>query len=231
MAAAPIIKGATKGLQALANMLKVSPTKTVKKGKGKSGDVIEYILTDKQKDSLKTKAKNVAQKKAKGPITAKQKALMEAANKLGNSKDEKEIKRLVASGIKEERDLKRLTDVDDLGRPVSKQIPPWDESVKDRAGFKKASAAQRRRLINQGFARVNKKGQLVSTKQYADSQENVAETMGIKKSSIPKDAGEQAKFTGEIRKRGGVVKRKFGGQIGRPRGVGAALRGYGKGYK
>ena len=36
MAAAPIIKGATKGLQALANMLKVSPTKTVKKGKGKS---------------------------------------------------------------------------------------------------------------------------------------------------------------------------------------------------
>ena len=199
MAATPIIKGATKGLQALANMLKVSPTKTVKKGKGKSGDVIEYILTDKQKDSLKTKAKNVAQKKAKGPITTKQKELMAAANKLGNSKDEKEIKRLVSSGIKEERDLKRLTDVDDLGRPV--------------------------------FARVNKKGQLVSTKQYADSQENVAETMGIKKSSIPKDAGEQAKFTGEIRKRGGIVKRKFGGQIGRPRGVGAALRGYGKGYK
>ena len=91
MAAAPIIKGATKGLQALSNMLKVSPTKTVKKGKGKSGDVIEYILTDKQKDSLKTKAKNVAQKKAKGPITAKQKSLMEAANKLGNSKDEKEL--------------------------------------------------------------------------------------------------------------------------------------------
>jgi LysM repeat protein len=28
-----------------------------------------------------------------------------------------------------------------------------------------------------------------------------------------------------------VVARKYGGQIGRPRGVGAALRGYGKGYK
>jgi len=28
-----------------------------------------------------------------------------------------------------------------------------------------------------------------------------------------------------------VVERKFGGQIGSPRGVGAALRGYGKGYK
>tara|TARA_Y100001938_G_scaffold151108_1_gene246123 strand:+ start:1987 stop:2622 length:636 start_codon:yes stop_codon:yes gene_type:complete len=28
-----------------------------------------------------------------------------------------------------------------------------------------------------------------------------------------------------------VVERKFGGQIGTPRGVGAALRGYGKGYK
>ena len=28
-----------------------------------------------------------------------------------------------------------------------------------------------------------------------------------------------------------VVSRKHGGQIGRPRGVGAALRGYGKGYK
>jgi len=226
--AAPLI---SKGFQALAKMLKVAPTKTVKKGKGKSGDVIEYILTNKQKDSLKTKAKNVAQKKAKGPITSKQKALMEAANKLGNSKDEKEIKRLVASGIKEERDLKRLTDVDDLGRPLSKQIPPWDESVKDRAGFKKASTAQRRRLINQGFAKVNKKGQLVSTREWADSQENISKEMGIKKSSIPKDAGEQAKFTGEIRKYGGVVKRKSGGQIGSPRGVGAALRGYGKGYK
>ena len=29
----------------------------------------------------------------------------------------------------------------------------------------------------------------------------------------------------------GVIKKKSGGQIGRPRGVGAALRGYGKGYK
>jgi LysM repeat protein len=28
-----------------------------------------------------------------------------------------------------------------------------------------------------------------------------------------------------------VVERKYGGQIGTPRGVGAALRGYGKGYK
>ena len=28
-----------------------------------------------------------------------------------------------------------------------------------------------------------------------------------------------------------VVERKSGGQIGTPRGVGAALRGYGKGYK
>ena len=28
-----------------------------------------------------------------------------------------------------------------------------------------------------------------------------------------------------------VVARKYGGQIGKPRGVGAALRGYGKGYK
>ena len=28
-----------------------------------------------------------------------------------------------------------------------------------------------------------------------------------------------------------VVSRKYGGQIGTPRGVGAALRGYGKGYK
>ncbi len=169
--------------------------------------------------------------KAKAALNARQKKLLNAANKLGNSKDEKEIKRIVASGIKEDLNVKRLTDVDDIGRPLSKQIPPWDESVKDRAGFKKASAAQRRRLVDQGFARVNKKGQLVSTKKWADSQENVAETMGIKKSSIPADAAEQAKFTGEIRKRGGMVKRKFGGQIGTPRGVGAALRGYGKGYK
>ncbi len=227
--AAPLI---SKGFQALANILKVAPKKTVKKGKGKSGDVVEYILTDKQKDSLKSKAKSIMGKsKAKAALNARQKKLLNAANKLGNSKDEKEIKRIVASGIKEDLNVKRLTDVDDIGRPLSKQIPPWDESVKDRAGFKKASAAQRRRLVDQGFAIVNKKGQLVSTKKWADSQENVAKTMGIKKSSIPADAAEQAKFTGEIRKRGGMVKRKFGGQIGTPRGVGAALRGYGKGYK
>ena len=28
-----------------------------------------------------------------------------------------------------------------------------------------------------------------------------------------------------------VVERKYGGQIGTPKGIGKALRGYGKGYK
>ena len=148
--------GLAKGaLKALTNILDIAPKKTVKKGKGKSGDVVEYILTDKQKDSLKSKAKSIMGKpKAKAALNARQKKLLNAANKLGNSKDEKEIKRIVASGIKEDLNVKRLTDVDDIGRPLSKQIPPWDESVKDRAGFKKASAAQRRRLVDQGFARV-----------------------------------------------------------------------------
>ena len=62
MAAAPIIKGATKGLHALANMLNVSPTKTVKKGKGKSGDVIEYILTDKQKEAGRKRNQAISKK-------------------------------------------------------------------------------------------------------------------------------------------------------------------------
>ena len=217
----------SKGVSAIAKILKVAPTKTVKKGKGKSGDVIEYILTDKQKDSLKSKVKTVAKPKAKGPMTYKQKQLIAASKKLGNSKDEKEIKKLVMSSVKEERALKRLTDVDAQGRPLSKHIPPWDESVKDRAGFKKASAAQKRRLIKQKLAIVNKKGQLVSTGQYAETQRNVAEKMGIKKSSIPRDAEQQALYEGTIKKHGGVVKRKHGGPIG----VCKALRGYGKGYK
>ena len=46
---------------------------------------------------------------------------------------------------------------------------------------------------------------------------------------------EQAKYEGTIKKKGGkvgkTVYKKHGGQIGTPRGVGAALRGYGKGYK
>jgi len=217
----------SKGLSALAKILKVAPTKKVKEGTGKSGDVIEYILTGQQKDSLKSKVKTVAKPKAKGPMTYKQKQLIAAAKKLGNSKDEKEIKKLVMSSVKEERALKRLTDVDAQGRPLSKHIPAWDESVKDRDGFVKASAAQKRRLIAQGSAKVNKKGQLVSTGQYAETQRNVAEKMGIKKSSIPRDAEQQALYEGTIKKHGGVVKRKHGGPIG----VGKALRGYGKGYK
>ncbi len=44
--------GLAKGaLKTLTNILDIAPKKTVKKGKGKSGDVVEYILTDKQKDS------------------------------------------------------------------------------------------------------------------------------------------------------------------------------------
>ena len=55
----------------------------------------------------------------------------------------------------------------------------------------------------------------------------ITKKMGIKKSSIPRDAEQQALYEGTIKKHGGVVKRKAGGAIG----VGKALRGWGKGYK
>ena len=53
--------------------------------------------------------------------------------------------------------------------------------------------------------------------------------MGIGKHADYLPSEEELRAMGgfEIRKRGGTVRRKAGGPIG----VGAALRGYGKGYK
>tara|TARA_Y100000310_G_C20476882_1_gene712843 strand:+ start:121 stop:816 length:696 start_codon:yes stop_codon:yes gene_type:complete len=180
--------------------------------------------------------KDLSTKKARMAVTAQQKGALQAAEGIDKSNPNRaEIIKLTRESVGESSPSRRLTDVDEFGRPLSKHIPPWDESVKDRTGFKKASTAQKRKLIKTGMARVDKKGRLVSTGKWAASQETVAKEMGIKPASIPKDAAEQAKYEGTIKKKGGkvgkTIYKKHGGQIGTPRGVGAALRGYGKGYK
>jgi len=123
---------------------------------------------------------------------------------------------------------------DSRGKLLSKHIPPSRKEMGDEAFA--------RRVI-QGLIGKTKKGEVKDIGKYADIPENIMEELrsrlGGKFSkqelleliaqgmTIKKSGGPIVK-----RKTGGtLVKRKSGGQIGSPRGVGAALRGYGKGYK
>ena len=135
---------------------------------------------------------------------------------------------------------------DSLGRLKSKHIPPTRKEL---------SAAQVRRLVKQGSIKINNKGEVVNTGDYAVTPEEVMEVLygrdGIispqeldevkqligkkyggtikkKKGGTMKDLSGDGKITQkDILIGRGVIKRKHGGAIG----VGKALRGYGKGYK
>ena len=135
---------------------------------------------------------------------------------------------------------------DSLGRLKSSQLPPKRKDL---------SAAQVRRLVKQGSIKINNKGEVVNTGDYAVTPEEVMEVLygrGGKISAQELDEVKQLmgkKYGGTIKKKKGgtmkdlsgdgkitqkdiligrgVIKRKHGGAIG----VGKALRGYGKGYK
>ena len=112
---------------------------------------------------------------------------------------------------------------DELGRLLSKHIPP---------SRKEMSKAQFRRLVKQGLIGVTEEGKVKNIGKFADIPENVMKELRGYARKITKEELEELARSGiTIKKTGGMVKRKFGGQIGIPRGVGAALRGYGKGYK
>ena len=112
---------------------------------------------------------------------------------------------------------------DARGRLLSKHIPP---------SRKEMSKAQFRRLVKQGLIGVTKEGKVKNIGKFADIPENVMKELRGYARKITKEELEELARSGiTIKKTGGMVKRKFGGQIGTPRGVGAALRGYGKGYK
>ena len=135
---------------------------------------------------------------------------------------------------------------DSLGRLKSSQLPPKRKDL---------SAAQVRRLVKQGSIKINNKGEVVNTGDYAVTPEEVMEvlygrggkisaqelaevkqlmgkkyggTIKKKKGGTMKDLSGDGKITQkDILIGRGVIKRKHGGAIG----VGKALRGYGKGYK
>ena len=231
MAGAAIAKLLSKLAPKIIKKAGQAPTKKWTKSEIKNKEVWKQI--EKILEPSSTRAPD---KKARMAVTAQQKGALQAAEGIDKSNPNKaEIIKLTRESIGEASPRKRLTDVDKFGRPLSKHIPPWDESIKDRTGFKKASKAQKRRLVQTGMARIDKKGRLVSTGKWAESQETVAKEMGIKPASIPSDAEQQALYEGTIKKKGGkiskTVYKKHGGQIGIPRGVGKALRGFGKGYK
>ena len=113
---------------------------------------------------------------------------------------------------------------DARGRLLSKHIPP---------SRKEMSKAQFRRLVKQGLIGVTKKGETKDIGQYADIPENIMELLYGRGKKLTKTELEELKALGITERKYGskVIKKKSGGQISTPKGIGAALRGYGKGYK
>jgi hypothetical protein len=101
--------------------------------------------------------------------------------------------------------------------------------------LRKYSRARLRELMKAGTVKIVRRGTypdgsprhiVVSTGRMAPPRGMVAEAMGLK-GVLPSEQELVEKGGFQIRKRGGTVRRRTGGAIG----VGAALRGYGKGYK
>jgi hypothetical protein len=122
-----------------------------------------------------------------------------------------------------------------LGEGVNTALPSKMQVNPDPKSY---SRAQLRSLIKNGTVKLVKRGRhpdgspryiVVSTGRYAPPAEATAEAMGLGGSqrSLPSEKSLQDMGGFEIRKRGGTVRRRAGGAIG----IGAALRGYGKGYK
>jgi len=122
-----------------------------------------------------------------------------------------------------------------LGEGVNTALPSKMQVNPDPKSY---SRAQLRSLIKNGTVKLVKRGRhpdgspryiVVSTGRYAPPTQGTAEAMGLGGSQRALPSEEELRAMGgfEIRKRGGTVRRKAGGPIG----VGAALRGYGKGYK
>ena len=134
---------------------------------------------------------------------------------------------------------------DKQGRLLSKNIPPSRKEMGDDAFA---------RRIRQGIIGKTKEGEVKNIGKYADIPENIMDmlysrfgrkltlqeikeliAMGVSPrkggGKLPDLSGDGKITRKDVLIGRGVIKKKSGGQIGRPRGVGAALRGYGKGYK
>jgi len=192
---------------------------------------------------------DVGTKTSKRPIPSPRSELkMQAAAEGIPGKRGAAIRRLVG----EQRGVAR----EGMGAPVEQQrasraYPPTDprnvgegvntallSKAEIEPSLRKYSRAQLRRLIKNGTVKIVRRGShpdgsprhiVVSTGRFAPPRGAVAEEMGLggPQRALPSEEELAAAGGFQIRKRGGIVRRRTGGAIG----VGAALRGYGKGYK
>jgi len=206
---------------------------------GKVGSKIADTLFDALSDKLTNKAATAESKRAAERLIEGKKLnkkSLQAANALptkagkgvteAQAKNNKKIQSMVQqSNVESAKETgRREIDVDpDTGRPTSIHIAPWDQGNK---GFKKISKARRRALIKLGFARVDKKGKLRSTKKWADSSTSVKDSLGMmqenKLNQLSKGDYSNAEMKAMINK-GGFQMRKGGGLIDPPNPGAAAL--------
>ena len=210
-------------------------TKLVKRGRKK-------VKRGRKPNKVKAEEANKNKKASVFPQPAKEKIKF-------TKKEKKEIKKLMRS---QERD--KASEVgkttgggkrDSSGRLLSKHIPPSRKEMGDDAFA---------RRVRQGIIGKTKEGEVKDIGKYADIPENILDmlysrfgkklkleeireliAMGISPrkggGKLPDLSGDGKITRKDVLIGRGVIKKKSGGQIGRPRGVGAALRGYGKGYK
>jgi hypothetical protein len=200
------------------------------------------VKRGRKPNKVKAEEANKNKKAAVFPQPAKEKIVY-------TKKEKKEIKKLMRS---QERD--KASEVgkttgggkrDSSGRLLSKHIPPSRKEMGDDAFA---------RRIRQGIIGKTKEGEVKDIGKYADIPENIMDmlysrfgrkltlqeikeliAMGVSPrkggGKLPDLSGDGKITRKDVLIGRGVIKKKSGGQIGRPRGVGAALRGYGKGYK
>ena len=212
---------------------------------GKLGSKLAAKLFDAFSETMTDAAAKSESKKAAERIKAGKK-LNQKAKKvvegLGNTKREKEIKRLFkegqGEGLGETKQAKIQIDPD-TGRPTSKVIALWDQS-KRAGGSPQQGAAElkklanrlgisvkelRRRLIDTGFAKETGDGKLFSTGKYTRDVSDIAESMGLTKDADKGDLRklDQEALKANIKKGGGFqIEKKTGGPLKPPPNPGAA---------
>ena len=211
-------KGSARGRRRKARGVKPA-TELQKKG----AKALGISLTEAKKKSdaeLKAAIKEAAPKKSKAPQVKRTRA------------EQSELNRLIKSQKRDEMS-------DELGSNVlagRRKTGPEGQEVEQGPLLSKAklpekvSPARRRSLVAQGKAKVRPgkggKSRLVETGEFAPARQDVADRMGLTARGVPPTEKEIMDMGGfEIRKLGGKVKRNVGGKV---RGVGQAMKGFGK---
>tara|TARA_R100001129_G_C5244693_1_gene226545 strand:+ start:63 stop:851 length:789 start_codon:yes stop_codon:yes gene_type:complete len=209
---------------------------------GKLGSKLAAKLFDAFSETMTDAAAKSQSKKAAESIKKGKELNKKAANaikNLGNTKREREIKKLFkegqGEGLGETKQAKIQIDPD-TGRPTSKVIALWDQSNRA-GGSPKQGAAElkkladrlgisvsklRERLINTGFAKETGDGKLFSTGKYTRDVSDIAESMGLTQTGDLRKLDQEA-LKANIKKGGGFqIEKKTGGPLKPPPNPGAA---------